>query len=808
MTVRFLIACGGSGVNLLGQRKVLDVDGELQIDASKENVVKNWQARDPRSFAVDLDQNIGTTALVFQEALRRIRETGTLPEDKEAPEYVQEGIYEKEDIEHTKFMNDHSSTATALEWGLAQTPAVGGATIRHRSNRHALRQVFQRMTAGLGLGQENPLKVWIVASTAGGTGEGVHRFVAAYLAHFLSTQPGGENTPIFLNFIRIGQLTYRSVNPERTALNTFFGIAADAAFTLKVRDDFPQVTANWFYVDVPDVGTGERSVPVRAEIVEMAAKAIMLEELQHDLQGLLVNNRGIPMVLVRTGYWGKDFGERRKYYETLRQLRAKLRGLVEPDYERQYLAEGERRPPRFEGGEELEEWAARVQDGRYVLERVEGGWQFPRYRMREFPRSLEKVGELVGRWKQATERLLNRDWGELKAEFLVERVRQVEREERRETVPLRVSVEMGEGEERFGREEWFERVEGAHEALAWTRHLLGCDLREGVPRRERRGLVEGLLRQAEEISGILHGFNPFMGSQGRARRAAGVFGEFLRTLVQVDLLVGLERDARRLLDRELAGARQVLRTAEEEFEVVRSAVGGGQADVVIAAELSDALDPATRMTWLQLLQNVVKRRDRGLFKEEVLRGATGLTEVGLRAVLNLRPQADVSEIHHELASHMGQMYDPDGRVYEAPWWAAARTVGTLSYNYRILPRVSPTLRGRLEAQAEAQATQYRYAFTPMGTIGLYVLAFSGVSLTQRVEDNTSTPVFLMKPFVPTVRNILTQWVDEPVKHVPSGQVTIVGTGVCGEPLYVRAMREAGLNEEEIGKIGQFYRFYK
>jgi len=25
---------------------------------------------------------------------------------------------------------------------------------------------------------------------------------------------------------------------------------------------------------------------------------------------------------------------------------------------------------------------------------------------------------------------------------------------------------------------------------------------------------------------------------------------------------------------------------------------------------------------------------------------------------------------------------------------------------------------------------------------------------------------------------------------------------------VRAMREAGLNEEEIGKIGQFYRFYK
>jgi len=1056
MTIRFLIVCGGSGVNLLGQRRVLGADAELQIDVSKENVVRKWRGRDPRSFSVDLDRSVGTTGLMFQEALGRIREE-VLPEDKGGSEYVQWGIYREPDVRHTKFMVEHFPVALALEWGLAQSPAAGGATIRHSSNRHALRQVFKRMTAGLGLGQENPLKVWIVASTAGGAGEGVHRFVAAYLAHFLSTQPGGENTPIFLNFIRIGQLTYRSVNPERTALNTFFGVAADAAFALKVKEDFPQVTTNWFYVDVPDVGVGARSVPVRAEIVEMAAKAIMLEELQDDLQRLLVNNAGIPMVLVRTGYWGKDFGEQQKYYETLRQLRTKLRGLVEPDYERKYLAEGERHPPRFEGGEELDEWVARVQrcrlhvhwgglrgesvawvqdGGRYVLERVEGGWQFPRYRMREFPRNLEAVGELVGRWKRAMEGLLNRDWGELKAEFLVERVRQVEREERREMVPLRVSVEMGEGEERFGREEWFERVEGAHEASAWARHLLGCDLREGVPRRERRGLIEGLLRQAEEISGILHGFNPFMGSQGRARRAAGALGEFLRTLVQVDLLVGLERDARRLLDRELVGARQVLRMVEQEFDAVRGAIWeerkefiepnyeqkyiagyeedipqfvvnevlgrwgdqgrdaeyvlrrleegwrfprhrvrfprsladlrrlvsdwkksieklldvnweelqskflakivvsvdgeerqetrplsvpalvgekdkwferieiahyvrawvwyllgcdlqdgapkreegkligellargrgiskvlygfpplsdrqkkaervsglleefigilaqvnhllsleeeatylierelqaargdieGEQANAVITAALSDALDPATQMTWLQLLRNAARRGERDLFREEVLRGATGLTEMGLRELLDLRSQADVTEIHDELASHMGRMYDSDGRAHEAPWWAGTRARGVLQYEYRILPRVSHNLRSELEAEARAQTRQYCYVFTPRGALGLRVLVFQGISLAREMGDTVTAPTFLLKPFTRHIRKALAKWADKPVQGASPGELAIVSAGVCGEPLYERAMRAAGLDDEDFEKIQEYYR---
>jgi hypothetical protein len=257
---------------------------------------------------------------------------------------------------------------------LAQSPAIGGLTIRHPLNRDALERALGEIATRHGIGPENPVEAWIVSSTAGGTGEGIHRFVGAFLADFVWRRYAG--TSLTLNFIRVGQLTYRTVNLRQTALNTFFGVAADAAFALKMPQDFPGVVTQWFYVDLPDVGTGERSIPVRAQLVELAAKAVMLEELQDDLQKLLVNNRGIPMVLTRTGYWGKDFGEQRKYYETLRQLREKLRALLEPDYERKYIGTEGRRP-EFRAGKNLKDWMGRAGEARLVLRRKEGGMAVP-----------------------------------------------------------------------------------------------------------------------------------------------------------------------------------------------------------------------------------------------------------------------------------------------------------------------------------------------------------------------------------------------------------------------------------------------
>jgi len=563
--MRILIVCGGSGINLLGQRQVLGMDAELQIDVSTQIVSRKWETQDARSFVLELDQNVGTTGLLFSEALARICEDSRDDCDKHIPEYVQNSLYQEPDIQHLRLLTRHFKANVALERGLAQSPAIGGLTIRHGANRQALEQVLHEMTAEQGLGPQNSLEVWLVSSTAGGTGEGIHRFVVAALAEFFQSRY--TDTLLTVNLIRVGPLTYQAVNYERTALNTFFGIAADTAFALKSCDEFPALTTHWFYVDVPDVGTGEHSVPLRARNVEIAAKTIMLPELQDDLQRLLVYNNGIPMVLTRAGYWQRDFGEQRLYYETLRQLRDKLRDLVKPDYEQRFIDRAGQQPPRLESGRDLEEFIQRVSDVDYVAQKLEEGWTFPKYHLQSYPGSLEEVREQVLKWKTSLEELLGSDFVNLKAQWVIDRVREEAGEALREQIPLRSSVETVV---EFGQEQWFHQVAEAHESLAWSRMLLGCDLQLGTPQRMgQENRLERLLNRAAEVSKVLHGFHLFKGGTARqAHGAAEKLGEFLRALVEVELLLRLEADALQVLNTELSGVQQVLELVESEFDVI------------------------------------------------------------------------------------------------------------------------------------------------------------------------------------------------------------------------------------------------
>jgi hypothetical protein len=68
---RILIVCGGSGIKLLGQRSVLGVDAEIQIDVSEEIRSQHPRAIDPSSYSIALDTNIGTTGFLFRDILNQ-----------------------------------------------------------------------------------------------------------------------------------------------------------------------------------------------------------------------------------------------------------------------------------------------------------------------------------------------------------------------------------------------------------------------------------------------------------------------------------------------------------------------------------------------------------------------------------------------------------------------------------------------------------------------------------------------------------------------------------------------------------------
>jgi hypothetical protein len=595
MTVRILIVCGGSGIKLLGQRSVLGVDAEIQIDVGEEIRRQHPRATDPSSYSIALDKNIGTTGFLFRDIQTfydirtETKDVGPDPSRVHGMSIYLNPFSSPQAREHFKVLKESIVAHNELRWGLAQSPAIGGLTIRHPQNRMALQNVLTQILAQRGLGPANPVEAWIVSSTAGGTGEGIHRFVGAFLAQFVAER--AANTQVALNYIRVGQLTYRSVNETQTALNTLFGVAADAAFFMLSRTAQNLVT-NWFYVDLPDVGKGPGSIPLRAQLVELAAKAIMEPKLQQFLQGLLVNNSGIRMVVTRTGYWGRDFEAQRKYYETLRQLRDKLEDLLDPNYEEKYISRSSQSPLFHPGN--LRDWADHAGDARWVQRRMEEGWRFPRYQMRRYPQNLNEVREWMESWKQAMERLLGERWENVVrgARWEVERVREEAGEERRDMVPLQVDQMV---EVPFGTPEWFKRIEEAHEALAWARHLLGCDLRSGQP--QQGGRVEQLLHQAQSISTALYGLNPFKGTEARAREAADRLREFVKLLAQVDQLLTVEDAAWKRLQSQLSQAREVQAMADAEFRKLRQTVGGGgAAEVVRAAKLEAPLDQATGAT--------------------------------------------------------------------------------------------------------------------------------------------------------------------------------------------------------------------
>jgi hypothetical protein len=605
-----------------------------------------------------------------------------------------------------------------------------------------------------------------------------------------------SETSVTINFIRIGPLTYRSVNEHKTALNTFFGISADAAMMVTVKKDFPLAVTNWFYMDLPDVGKGDRAKATRGEIVEIACKAVMLPELQDDFQKLLVNNGGAPIIVVRTGYWGRDFDEIQKYYETLDQLIGKLKDLIEPKYAKTFI---ENKPDPEFIAPELEDRIPQVQNTKYILAHIEKtGWQFPSYRYAGIPKSPEAITPLLRDWKNSIQELLEIDLEHISVAFNVFETVQGESGTQRQSIDLKVP-NFTEGNEK-----WFRNLYATHRVRAWALQLLGVDFKDRSIR--TGGYIIELLSLADSLSKIFNGFDPFSGSESRAKKASAILGQFARRLIQVIQLVELEHTAGRALDRELGDARDVLNRAISEFDITKQAMGVAPATMVRAADLADVLDQLSRKTWLQMLVDTVRKGDLTQFKYEVMRGATGLTEGGLRTVIGLPLTADILDIQNALATKVGRILDDKGEEREGAWWQATQPSATLEFQYRILPNVTNELQVLLRSRAEERDIPYRYVFTKFGTLGLHVLAFLGVSLNKRDGDMVSALAFLLKPMVSHLQDALENWPSAPIPNTMSGQLEIVIAGPLGEPLFVRAMREAGLTDEEIEKINTYYPF--
>ncbi len=778
MANKFLIICGGSGVGLLGQRKILGVSGELDVDVRRE-VNDNLPINDERSLIVKLDmaREAGTAKRLLHHTREQVQNLSGNNQ-----------TYKR----HTEYLAQYWTQDSPLEDGLARSPAVGAATIRHEQNVAELNAKLLKMIDEwtVGVGADTPVVFWIVSSCAGGTGEGIHRFVGESIVEIFSTRPAAR---VRLNFIRIGPGTYRMIDEVRTSLNAFMGIAGDAAFKVKIPRAYPKVnvTTNWFYLEVPPVGVGSAAKPIRAKLIEMASKALMLEELQGDIN-TIVNNDGIG--LVRVGYWGKDFNEDARYYQTLLQLTKGLSEFINPNQYAKYVAGKDE--PEF-SSDVMEKIKETLNNAELLLHKMQSeSWQFPKYTATGTLKP-EEIMRMVPQWKNAIDQLIAPErLDRVQPEFLLaQRVRK-EGSEETETRRLPLQVPTASGTQ-FSKE-WFGRIETAQQVEAWADYLLGTDQRPGL----WASLVElGKVCSKDQHPPALESLN--LNIQQKANKLRNSLWSFTETLVKVLRLTELRSEARVYLSSELEGARNVLMAAEKQLPIAEAAAKRKEAAPVIAADLSDRLGQLTEESWLRILHDAVKRTDDKLFRSEVLKGATGLERDGLLAVLSLPTTVTADEIRATLREKMGRMVDADNTPYEAQWWSGSRPPGILrEFNYRILPKLGLKVRAELGDSDK----EIKYLYTGLGVIGLNVLAFEGVTIATS-QDTITTPAYLMAGFVEKVKKHLDDWNDKPV-GVPSPKLNLLSAGVGSEPLYKPALVKAGLGIPHLDKLDDYFDLYQ
>ena len=204
----YLIVTGGTGRGLLGNQAALNFTHEWQIDVETEKF-----SDDTAHFSfIPLDTCAGSTTALA----RHYQGPAAKPNSKHS--HASPYLTTRADSQAVK---NHSSVYwsnvpdAALKFGLAGEPALGAALARFPDNEQNLRAKLARISEGVDL--YRGVEVWIVSSTAGGTGQGIHRYIAALVADIL------KNTNCFLqiHFVQIGQETYGTAG-DRLTLNTFF----------------------------------------------------------------------------------------------------------------------------------------------------------------------------------------------------------------------------------------------------------------------------------------------------------------------------------------------------------------------------------------------------------------------------------------------------------------------------------------------------------------------------------------------------------------------------------------------------------
>ena len=822
MPIRFLIVVGGTGKGLLGQTRALGFKQEWQLDVATER--KPLENAEFTKF-VALDQHV-VSVPVLANYYQTLLANADNPEVQAEPApYLDHGLSTAASRRHAKYYW-RNVPAALLRFGLAQSPATGSATVRYPATRHTLREAFGPIRHAAG---EQGVEVWIVSSTAGGTGQGVHRFVGAMIAQLLED----SDCPVALNFIQVGQTTYTTAG-EQTKTNTFLGVAADVAFHHLAEKINKRAVANFYYLDLPDVGNGGDANAIRQQIVEMSIKTLMLEDMNEDLTKLTINRSGLRFVLARTGFWGRDYSQDAKYQQSITALLAKLKALISEGAEFDQNAATILRESNAQNtSPAFDTTSPDYQRALESVQQVNTIQAWLNNNMVPIPAIgiKTKVLPLSKDWSDATKR----DYAALRAQwttcfetgfgFVVENLgakfthTKVSRNYGvAEAVPVNQTTivplaAIAAPEQDQLNQPWLDAINDLHKVRVWCRCLL-----EGQTYAE---LVSGarydFLVEAQNAAAAVAPW--WIGNRKKAESLKAILPRLLNSLAMVTFLEKELSAAENLLTAALTTPKAISHYGQQQLIALGTGVAtapAGQA-VIFTAGLADEVDNNSHHTWLKVLERAVQHNSPTEFHQAVLVGAVGLTQQGLAQVLDLPPNADqfqiLARLRGEPANNQDQAVSMIRGISRASiWWQRTQPPGIpddAQYHYRILPKLEPGLFNTIKNNIGSDTNtggRIKTLEEKFGRTGLYVMTFHGVSLNNVFGDVKATPTYMLGLLKQYMVNLMHNWYADETQIAGnnSANYRIAAASAIGEPLDLPALIQAELPLEHILKLATYF----
>ena len=735
MPANFLIVCGGAGRGILSQFDTLGFDGALQIDYTNKDIqgyekpilpYNRLLLELPVPLHVEPTPSTYSSLLSYKARLeKQVQQYHSI--QQHAGEFGiclgDRCVEFRKQITHVETAIHSGMVPVNIVDGMSQNPIVGRSYITRPAVSAQLTDRIIQLR-NLIRDDQQMVNVWLVASTCGGTGNGIIHYVADVVRQVFS------HYQLTVKFVRIGGLSYRSIVPL-SEIATFWSVLTDYGYRKQFHESMLSIinaggthntALDFYYIEIPDVYL---DVQARVSLVRFAFVALSNPTMDMAFRARLSGN---GVVMARVGEWGRDFNREAVYKLTLGQLKQKLDDLLQPresavlskftsftvtdpiDLMQQENTQQYKSVAKSAAMKPVLTSLRKIKTELNVVNSLESLRVHPLWIMMQ-----QVVAQIFDEQKQNTLRK------QVQLSITVDH----------ETEPLSIGGEANDADHYVGAAAHIKLIRMAQYAKAKAKHYL-------LGNQDHAGYVLTELREAWNT--IVAGSNVpyvggwFIGDEERQQAFIGGVTRFLQAYFRVSRCIEVSDEAESVIMRARTEFRNLTLVVERQIQSINVDM---PAEYTNCADLDETFGGNT--TWLKLLRrslvgDLEQAAQLKEFRRTVEMGVIGLTEHGLKYKLQVPLETSLAQLVALINTRVGSS--------NSVWWQGTDVQVSTSYGWldiRRFPRLPDQVFTALQKENDAwglftnQQTPF-YVCSDSLAMGLDIYAVQGAISSINEEE--------------------------------------------------------------------------